>query len=141
MKQIGLFALSVAACLAACSTPAASYAKAHPELSPMHRQILVTGRIPGGAAAAGLTMEQVKLAVGSPRQRERLNDGEVWVYVHERHLDISPRDDPSTVYGWAPNSQRNFTETAVLGPRRSVVEKARVFFRGDRVTQVQITRE
>ncbi len=101
----------------------------------------MTGKIPGGVSAAGMTMEQVKAAVGNPRQREQLTGGEVWTYVHERYLDISPRDDAGATFGSGPNSQRNFTETANLGPRPAVIEKARVFFRGDRVTQVQLTRE
>lgn len=105
----------------------------------MHRQILSTGKIPGGMAAAGMTMEQVKLALGNAREHESLNGGEAWVYVHQRFLDISPRDDAGAAYGTGPNNQRNFTETANLGPRPSVIEKARVFFRGDRVTQVQLT--
>ena len=141
MKSIWLLALSTVFCLPGCSTSGATYAKAHPELSPIHRQILMTGRIPGGVAAEGMTMEQVRAAVGNPRQREQLSGGEVWSYVHERFPDISPRDDAGAVFGSGPNSQRNFTETANLGPRPSVVEKARVFFRGERVTQVQLARE
>lgn len=141
MNHLWLFALVAAFGFAGCATPGATYAKAHPKLSPVHRQIIITGRIPGGATAAGMTMEQVKVAVGNPRQHEQLNGGEVWLYMHERFLDISPRDDVGAVFGSGPNSQRNFTETANLGPRPSVVEKARVFFHGDRVTQVQLTRE
>ncbi len=141
MKHFFLFAAAVIFTIAGCATPGANYVKAHPELSAMHKQILTTGKIPGGAAAAGLTMEQVKLAVGNPSQREQISGGEAWTYVHERFLDISPRDDAGAAYGSGANGQRNFTETANLGPRPSVVEKARVFFRGDRVTQVQLTRE
>ena len=139
-----IFACSVAlavAGLTGCASPGAAYAKAHPDLPPIHRQILTTGRIPGGNAAAGMTMEQVKAAVGNPSHREQLTGGEVWTYVHERYLDISPRDDAGANFGSGPNSQRNFTETANLGPRPAVIEKARVFFRGDRVSQVQITRD
>lgn len=141
MQHLCLFAVVAACGLAGCATPGVTYARAHPELSPIQRQIIITGRIPGGATAAGMTMEQVKVAVGNPRQREQLNGGEVWLYVHERFLDINPRDDAGAAFGSGPNSQRNFTETANLGPRPSVVEKARVFFHGDRVTQVQLTRE
>lgn len=141
MKCHWLFGVLAVSGFAGCSTPGAMYVKAHPELSPVHRQIITTGRIPGGTTAAGMTMEQVTAAVGNPRQREQLNGGEVWLYVHERFLDISPRDSAGAAFSSGPNSQRNFTETANLGPRPSVVEKARVFFRGDRVTQVQLTRE
>lgn len=141
MKHLCLVAVIAVGGFTGCATPGATYAKAHPELSPIHRQIITTGRIPGGATAAGMTMEQVKVAVGNPTQREQLNGGEVWLYVYERFLDIDPRDAASTAFSSGPNSQRNFTETANLGPRPSVVEKARVFFHGDRVTQVQLTRE
>ncbi len=96
--------------------------------------------IPGGMAAEGMTKEQVRLAVGNPKRLEQTAAGDVWVYVHERFLDVSPADDPSAAYGSGPNAQRNFTETANLGPRPSVHEVAKVFFRGDRVTHVQIGR-
>ena len=141
MKHLWWFAALAVVGFAGCATPGARYAKAHPELSAAHRQIITTGRIPGGTAAAGMTREQVQAAVGNPRQREPLNGGEVWLYEHERFMDISPRDDAGAAFSSGPNSQRNFTETANLRPRPSVVEKARVFFRGDRVTQVQLTRE
>jgi outer membrane protein assembly factor BamE (lipoprotein component of BamABCDE complex) len=141
VRNLSLSAVVAAFGLAGCATPGATYVKAHPELSPVHRQIILTGRIPGGATAAGMTMEQVQAAVGSPRQREPLNGGEVWLYVHERFLDVSPRDDAGSALSSGSNTQRNFTETANLGPRPSVIEKARVFFRGNRVTQVQLTRE
>ena len=138
---IAVLAMSAVLCLPGCSTPGAAYAREHPELSPVHRQILVTGRIPGGVAAEGMTKEQVKAAVGNPRQREPVDGGEVWIFMHERSLDVSPRDDAGVAFGSGPDRQRNFTETASLGPRPAVIEKARVFFRGDRVAQVQITQE
>ena len=92
-------------------------------------------------AVGGMTKEQVKLAVGDPKRLQQTGAGDVWVYVHERFLDVSPADDPGAAYGTGPNAQRNFTETANLGPRPSVRETARVFFRGDRATHVQIGRE
>ena len=129
-KLSALIAAAAILHLAGCaSSPRIAYVKAHPELSPAHRQILLSGKIPGGMAAEGMTKDQVKLAVGSPKRLEQTGTGDVWVYVHERFLDISL------------NAQRNFTETANLGPRPSVRETARVFFRGDRATHVQIGRE
>ncbi len=145
MKTIAKFSALLAAaaisCLAGCASPGVAYAKSHPELPPAHRQILLSGKIPGGIAVAGMSKEQVDLAVGSPKRLEQTAGGEVWVYVHERFLDISPADAPGAAYGTGPNAQRNFTETANLGPRPSVRETARVFFRGDRATHVQIGRE
>ena len=107
----------------------------------MYRQILSTGKIPGGAAVAGMTKEQVKLAVGSPKRTEQAGAGEAWLYVHQRFLDTSPREDADAAFDTGPDRQRNFTETAHLGPRPSVIEKATVFFRGDRATHVVIGRE
>jgi len=141
LKLRAFIALVAISCLGGCASPRVAYAKAHPELSPTHRQILISGKIPGGMAAAGMTKDQVKLAVGNPKQLEQTSAGDVWVYVHERFLDVSPSDDPGQAYGSGPNAQRNFTETTNLGPRPSVREIARVFFRGDRVTHVQIGRE
>ena len=138
---IAAFAAVAISCLVGCASPRTAYAKAHPELSPTHRQILMTGKIPGGMAVGGMTKEQVKLAVGNPKRLEQTPAGDVWVYVHERFLDISPADAPGAAYGTGPNAQRNFTETTNLGPRPSVRETARVFFRGDRATHVQIGRE
>ena len=141
-KLSALIAAAAILHLAGCaSSPRIAYAKAHPELAPAHRQILLSGKIPGGMAAEGMTKEQVKLAVGSPKRLEQAGTGDVWVYVHERFLDISPADASGAAYGTGPNAQRNFTETANLGPRPSVRETARVFFRGDRATHVQIGRE
>ena len=140
--QLPAFIAAVAlSCLAGCAGPRVAYAKSHPELSPAHRQILLSGKIPAGMAASGMTKEQVKLAVGSPKRLEQTPAGDVWAYVHERFLDVSPADDPGTAYGTGPNAQRNFTETANLGPRPSVKEVARVYFRGDHATHVQIGRE
>lgn len=141
MKSIRFLAVSAILTLAGCATRGAAYAKAHPEISPTHRQILITGKIPGGTAAAGMTKEQVRLAVGSPKRIKQASTGEAWVYVHQRFLDVSPRDETDAAFGAGPDRQRNFTETAHLGPRPSVTEKATVFFRGDRATHVVIGRE
>ena len=57
---------------------------------------------------SGMTKEQVKLAVGNPKRLEQTAAGDVWVYIHERFLDVSPADDPGAAYGTGPNAQRNF---------------------------------
>lgn len=88
-----------------------------------------------------MTKEQVRLAAGNPARVEKMNAEEVWVYVHERFLDIDPHDDPSAKFGSGPNNQRNFTETANLGPRPVINEVKAIFFKGDRATHTQISQE
>lgn len=88
-----------------------------------------------------MSKEQVRLAMGNPDRFEKFNGQDVWVYVRQKFADISPAEDPSAVYGSGPNAQRNFTETANLGPRPSVHELTAVFFRGDRATHAEISRQ
>ena len=141
MKAACFIASIAILCLSGCSTPGSQYAKAHPELSVAHRQIFVTGEIPGGLAVEGMTKEQIRLAVGNPARFEKYNGQDVWVYVRQRFVDINPNADPSSTYGSAPNSQRNFTETANLGARPSINEMTKIFFNGDQATHAQISRE
>ena len=141
MKTACFIASLAIVCLSGCSTPGSQYAKAHPELSPAHRQILTTGTIPGGGAVEGMTKEQVRLAAGNPVRVEKLSGQDVWVYVRERFLDIDPRNDPSVKFGSGSNSQQNFTETSNLGPRPSIHEVKSIFFNGERATHTQLSRE
>jgi outer membrane protein assembly factor BamE (lipoprotein component of BamABCDE complex) len=88
-----------------------------------------------------MTKEQVGLAMGSPATFLKINGDDAWVYVHQQYVDISPRSDSNSTYGSGFNSQRNFTETAKLGPRPSIYEKTTIFFRGDRASHARITLE
>ena len=141
MRSACLLAALAIACFSGCSTPGSQYAKAHPELSRAHRTILTTGIIPGGGAVEGMGKEQIRLAVGDPARVEKFNGRDVWVYVHEHFVDMSPGDDPHAQYGSGPNNQRNFTETANLGPRPMIKDVTSIFFQGDRATHARISQE
>lgn len=117
MKSLWLVALLALSCLSGCSTPGATYAKAHPELLPTHRQILIDGKVPGGGAVEGMTQEQVRLAIGNPATFEKINGEDAWIYPHERLREISTRDD-------------------FISPAD---EKMTIFFHGDRAEYAQIT--
>lgn len=117
MKSLGFIALLSLSLLAGCSTPGSTYAKAHPELSSAHRQILVEGKIPGGSAVGGMTQEQVRMAIGNPSTFEKINGEDAWVYDHETFPAIGTKDD--------------FASTAN--------QKMTIFFRGDRAEYAQIT--
>lgn len=141
MKAAHLLAALAIACLAGCSTPGSQYAKAHPELSRAHRTILTTGIIPGGSAVEGMSKGLIRLAAGDPARVEKLNRGDVWIFVRERFAEMSPGDDPHSQYGSGPSKQRNFTENAHLGPRPVIREVTSIFFQGDRATHAGISQE
>jgi len=101
----------------------------------------MTGTIPGGIAVEGMTREQIRLAAGNPARFDKFSGQDVWIYVHQKFADISPANDPSSKYGTGSNNQRNFTETANLGPRPSINEVTTIFFNGDKATHAQITQE
>jgi outer membrane protein assembly factor BamE (lipoprotein component of BamABCDE complex) len=141
MKPVCLFVLFTILCFSGCSTPGSKYARAHPELSPAHREILISGQVPGGLAVEGMTKEQIRLAIGDPARLDTLNGQSVWVYVRQRFLDISPGNDPGSKFGSGPSTQQNFTENTNLGPRPSVKEVTTIFFKGDRAVRAQLSRE
>ena len=89
--------LLLASCLiSGCGTPGITYAKQHPELPPAHLQILKTGKVPDGDAIAGMTREQVQIAMGvEPAQYTKVDGHDAWVYVR-KNLSPAPLVSDST---------------------------------------------
>ncbi len=139
MRILLTTAAFAAALLAGCSSPGSAYVRAHPELSPAHRAILLTGKIPGGVAVEGMTKEQVLLAAGRPDFAAKDGKTERWSYTHTHYRNMTPDEDPSQLYGSGFNTGKNWTETRALGERPSVTERTTVFFNGERATHTQIT--
>ena len=81
MKTIFSIAAFGIFCISGCSNSGLRYADSHSELSSAHRQILITGAIPAGAAVQGMTKEQVSLALGRPKRIEKNNGQDVWIYA------------------------------------------------------------
>ena len=117
MKSIVVTFLFAAFFVAGCSTQGSSYAKSHPELSPLHRQILTTGEIMGGNAVDGMTKEQVELAMGSPTTLEKIDGQDAWIYVHPRFVDVRLRDNAGANFGSGADSHRKFAGNANRGLR------------------------
>ncbi|HEY3898483.1 MAG TPA: hypothetical protein VGM54_07715 [Chthoniobacter sp.] len=97
MKFTHTLLLLLATCLlSGCGTPGQTYAKQHPELSPAHLQILKTGKVPDGDAIAGMTREQVQIAMGvDPAQYTKVDGHDAWVYVRKT-LSAQPLTTNST---------------------------------------------
>ena len=113
-----------------------------PELSPAHRQILTSGKIPNGDAVAGMTKEQVKLAMGeSPTTFDKFNGEDVWIYAHWKRLNTDSRNDFSYAGGSGFDTHRTLTETDDFRARSQVAGKTLIFFRSDQATHARITKE
>jgi len=137
------FALLLAAVLslAACANPGKGYADRHPELTPVQRRIFTTARIPSGEDVAGLTREQVKIAMGGdPTTYDKADGSDVWIYARRksvgRDLDAPLRQPNSAL-----DSTRSFTDTAAFDAHGDVMEKTSVFFQGDRATHARVIEE
>jgi outer membrane protein assembly factor BamE (lipoprotein component of BamABCDE complex) len=127
--------VAAAALLAGCANPGQSYASRHPELSVAHRQILSRGSIPSGDAVAGMTREQVKLAMGGdPTTFDRIDGEDAWVYAHKKMVGNSMFDDTERAGTLRMENDHSFSQTQELGPRMDVEVKTTVFFKGDGAT-------
>ncbi len=127
--------------LAACANPGKGYADRHPELTPAQRRIFNTARIPSGDDVAGLTREQIKIAMGGdPTTYDKADGGDVWIYSRRksqaRDLEAPLREPNSSI-----DPTRSFTDTAAFDAHGDVLEKTSVFFSGDRATHARVTEE
>jgi len=65
-----------------CQTPpGVKYAKQHPELSPEQRKIFTEKKVSDINAVAGLTKDQIRIALGEPTQFDHVEGVEVWIYI------------------------------------------------------------
>lgn len=136
--MIRTFTLAAAALiLAACANPGAGYASKHPELSAAHRQILARGEISSGDAVAGMTREQVKLALGEPTSYDKIDGEDVWVYARKTSAGREDFDDLERSGSGTMDQTRSFTQRADFSPHADVEKRTMVFFTGDRATHAQ----
>lgn len=145
MSSRHLFLLAASFALAACASPGGGYVTSHPELTPAQRRIFATGKIPAGEDVAGLTREQVRIAMGAdPTTFDKFNGDDAWVYVRKKAVARNPHDpgdDTGREANSSMNSTRSFTDSEGFGPRMDVDEKTTIYFHGDRATRAQITEE
>jgi outer membrane protein assembly factor BamE (lipoprotein component of BamABCDE complex) len=129
--------------LAACTNEGQIYAKKHPELNPVQRRILATGIIPDGAAVAGLTRDQIRMAMGTdPYTFDRVGDEDTWVFSHKKAVARDP------VFANSPadsvlDKAHGYTETETdqNTPRVDVDVKTTVYFEGNIATHAHTIEE
>ncbi len=134
-----LFAILTVA-LAGCASPAQTYAKQHPELSAPQLQILNTGKIPDGDAVAGMTREQIQLAMGmEPTQYTKVDGQDAWVYVHKKlsPMGISSANDPTFDHR-DTRSQHSMAEGESHAPEDQDLVKTTVYFQGNKATRAEV---
>jgi hypothetical protein len=143
MKFALSFFLLLAACfISGCGTPGQAYAKQHPELSPTQLQILKTGKVPDGDAIAGMTREQVQLAMGvEPAQYTKVDGHDAWVYVR-KNLVATPLTTNSTP---EIDRQDNRNKGSMLDslnqtPQNQEQTKTTIIFDGNVATRAENTK-
>jgi len=140
--RAGVFAIALCL-LAACTNEGQTYAKNHPELTPAQRRIMATGQIPDGTAVAGLTRDQIRIAMGSdPATFDRVGDEDAWVFSHKKAIAKNPE------FANAPSDSvldrshgYSETDTDQNAPRVDVDVKTTVFFNGNIATHAHTSEE
>jgi hypothetical protein len=132
--------LLAAMAVVGCANSGQTYAQQHPELTVAQRQILTTGKIPSGDAVAGLTHDEIRLAMGGPPAVfDKVDGQETWSYVKKQTamLDPSASGSDSSANRARPTDLRREFEDAGL----NVNVRTTIFFQGDRATRAEVTQE
>lgn len=139
--KLSLFVSIIAAlALCGCATPGQTYARQHPELPAKQLQIFNTGRIPDGDAVAGMTQEQVKLAMGvEPAQYTKVDGQDAWVYVQKKLGTTGVSSTSNATFDHHDNrNHRTIAEEESHAPADQAQIKTTVYFQGDRATRADV---
>ena len=143
MKSNRMSLLIGAVFLTACANQRQSYVAQHPELSPAHRQIMATGKVPGGEAIAGMTREQVTTALGAAASFDKVNGEDTWTYVRRKTAEmkkIEANMDAATP-GSGFNKPLSPTDPNAFGDNPNGNEYTTIYFRGDLATHARVSDE
>ncbi|MEI9894726.1 MAG: hypothetical protein WDN28_12765 [Chthoniobacter sp.] len=132
--------LAVALALAGCASPAQTYAKQHPELTAKQLQILNTGKIPDGDAVAGMTREQIQLAMGvEPAQYTKIDGQDAWIYVTKKLSPMSlTMANDATFNRRDDRSQHSLAEGESHAPSDQPLVKTTVYFQGNQAVKADV---
>jgi len=130
--------------VAACTNEGQTYVKKHPELTPEHRKIMATGKIPDGTAVAGLTREQIRIAMGvDPYTIDRDGNEDVWIFTHKKAVstDLEAAKTPADSGVLDRTHGYGETNTDENAPRMDVDVKTSVYFSGNIATHARTVEE
>jgi outer membrane protein assembly factor BamE (lipoprotein component of BamABCDE complex) len=126
--------------VAGCANPGQLYVSQHPEMKPAHRQILTTGKIPSGDAVAGLTRDEIRLAMGGPPAVfDKFNGQETWSYLKKNTAPLDPVPSGSGSSG--SRSRPADLRTELGDADLNVNVRTTIFFQADRATRAEVTQE
>jgi hypothetical protein len=142
MRIIKLLAALVIVCvLSGCETPTKAYVKQHPELSPEHRKIILSGRIKFGDPVAGMTREQVRLVMGTdPDQFDSANGEDAWIWFRSKVVQLkqeSDEDNGGSARDGGGGRHHAKEDTGGSVPPSSHPAKTTVFFKGNIASRVE----
>jgi hypothetical protein len=133
--------LAIVCLLSGCETPTKAYVKQHPELSPEHRKIILSGRIKFGDPVVGMTREQVRLVMGTdPDQFDSINGEDAWIWFKSKAAFARVESDADTGGSAREGGggRHNESKTADQStPSEGRPNKTTVFFKGDVATRVE----
>ncbi len=128
--------------LAACASPGRAYAEKRPEMSPEHREILSTGHVPIGTAVAGLTRQEVRLAMGRDPSQFSKEDGlDAWIFAPDANGPPALGGENRDVRTRDSGGIGTFAGSAAApgGAQEPTFQKSTakitVYFRGDRAVR------
>lgn len=138
------FVLALAATLlcAACTSSQQTYVAHHPELSPEQKKMIVLGKITDQAAVAGMTREQICLAMGGePSQLTKINGEDAWVWLKSKPPELADFREPDRTNTGSGNMSRPQQFMDEPEPAARPKMRTTVFFDGDKATHVDVTEE
>jgi len=139
-SHILCLALLAAPILTGCETASESYARQHPELPAQHRAILRTGKVPDGTAIAGMTREQVQLAMGvEPTQYTKVDGLDAWVYVRKKLMPTSLSTTTSELDHRDNRNRSTLAEEDRQSPQDMPQIKTTVIFQGNVAVRAEVT--
>jgi hypothetical protein len=133
----------IAFLLAACTNEGAIYVKKHPELNPEQRRIIASGKIPDGTAVAGLTRDQIRIAMGTdPYTIDRSGDEDIWVFSRKKAVAKDP-EFAKTPADAVLDKTHGYSETDTdeNAPRVDMDVKTTVYFDGNIATHARTIEE
>jgi len=143
-SPLPVFATTAIVCvLAGCGGEAETYAKSHPELSAAQRKIMLTGKIPDGAAVAGMTRDQVRKAMGrDPSTFDKVGNQDVWIFSHHKMIlhGYEPVAGPSD-YALDKHGTGDTNSSESQSALPDILVKTAVYFNGNLADHAQTTEE
>ena len=133
--------LVVSALLAAgCTSPRQDYVSQHPELTAEHRKIMLSGQLTDHAPVAGMTRDQIQLAMGvEPAQYTKVDGQDAWVYVTKKLSPMNLSDANDATFNHQDNrSRHSLAEGESHAPSDQPTVKTTVYFQGNVATKADV---